>query len=389
MVDHSRVHFAMTFLDHRLSRPARIALICIVCLLPLPFLVSQFSPRTYFASLIDYGAKLYVRAIPEVREIKPEVNSWYGSDGQFYSQIAIHPSLRTPGMREAMDVPTYRAMRPFLPWLSYLAGFGRPFWILQAYALSNLFFWYLLIFGMLHYLRPAARRDYLCVLGACLSSGVLFSLRYAFVDLPAATLCFFGALLAEEFAVGAVVAAVLTKETYILQLFEIRSGTGRGQRLGPRVAKYAWVVLPALLWQLYVHLTFGFAQPGRANFSWPFSGYLAAMLEAIKTLSHKHISSNSITSLLAPVSLLVQGFYLFWAPRSASPYRRTGMAFALSSIFLSSDVFVEQKSYCRDLIPVSLAFNIALMQIKPRRFIAWFVAGNAGLTMGLLHMIGG
>jgi hypothetical protein len=209
------------------------------------------------------------------------------------------------------------------------------------------------------------------------------------VDLPAATLCFFGALLADKGAVCAVATAVLTKETYILQLIEIRSGTGRGQRLAPRVAKYAWVVVPALLWQLYVHLAFGFAQFGATNFGWPFSGYLAAVLEAIKTLSHKHVSADSITSLFVPVSLLVQGFYLFWAPRSASPYRRTGMAFALSSIFLGSGVFVEQKSYCRDLIPVSLAFNIALMQNNPRRFLSWFVAGNAGLTMGLVRMIGG
>ena len=110
-----------------------------------------------------------------MRQIKPNVHSTAGYDGQFYSQIAIHPSLRAPGLRESLDAPAYRAMRPFLPWLSYLAGFGRPFWIVQAYALSNLLFWYLLAFGLLHYLRPTSRRDYLCILAACLSSGCVFS----------------------------------------------------------------------------------------------------------------------------------------------------------------------------------------------------------------------
>ncbi|PYM02087.1 MAG: hypothetical protein DMF19_04260 [Verrucomicrobia bacterium] len=378
----------MTLLSHRLSRPTRIALVFVICVLPLRYVLNRFSPETYFTSLIYYGADFYPTAIPEVREIKPQLNSAAGYDGQFYSQIAIHPSLRTPGLRESLDTPAYRAMRPFLPWLSYLAGFGRPFWILQAYALSNLLFWYLLVFGLLHYPHPTSRRDYLCILAACLSSGVLFSLQRALVDLPAATLCFLGASLAEEFAVVAIAAAVLTKETYVLQLIERSFHRGKTGSLAPAVIKYACILVPALLWHSYVHFIFGPPQFG-TNFGWPFSGYLAAILKATKMLPYKHLSFSSITSVLAPVSLLVQGFYLFWAPRSGSIYRRTGMAFAVSSIFLSSDVFVDQVSYCRDLIPVSLAFNITLMQNNPHRFGFWFVAGNAGLTKGLVQLIHG
>ena len=378
----------MTLLGYRLSRLTRIALVGVVCVLPLRYVLNRFSPETYFTSLIYYGTDFYATAIPEVRQIKPELSSAGGYDGQFYSQIAIHPSLRTVGLRESLDAPAYRAMRPFLPWLSHLAGFGRPFWILQAYALSNLLFWYLLVFGLLHYLRPTSGRDYLCILAACLSSGVLFSLQRALVDLPAATLCFFGASLAEEFAVVAIAAAVLTKETYILQLIERSFRRGKTGSLAPAMTKYACILVPALLWHSYVHFTFGPTHFG-TNVGWPFSGYLAAILEATKTLPHRHLGFSAVTPLLAPLSLLVQGFYLFWAPRSDSIYRRTGMAFAVGSIFLSSDVFVEQISYCRDLIPVSLAFNITLMHNKPRRFVFWFVAGNAGLTMGLVQLIRG
>jgi hypothetical protein len=75
----------------------------------------------------------------------------------------------------------------------------------------------------------------------------------------------------------------------------------------------------------------------RSNFGWPFSDDLAAILEAAKTLSHKHFSFFSVSSLFAPLSLLVQDFYLLWAPRSGSIYRRTAMAFALGSIFLSNN----------------------------------------------------
>jgi hypothetical protein len=379
----------MRFLDRNIAGATRIVLICVVCMIPLRYVVSRYSSATYFTSLIYYGSDYYQKAIPEVREIKPAVKSKDGYDGQFYSQIAVHPSLRTPGMKEALDLPAYRAMRSFLPWLSYLTGLGRPFWIIQAYAVSNLVFWYFLWFGMLRYVRPITGRDYLCVLAACLSSGVMFSLERALVDLPAATLCFFGTSLANGLGVFGVAAAALTKETYILQLVELPLRKQGNLRLGRNIFRYACVLIPLLLWYLYVHLTFGFTQFGRTNFGWPFSGYLAAILGSIKTLLHKDISLLSIISLLAPVSLLVQGFYLFWAPRTGSSYRRTGMAFALSSIFLSSEVFVEQISYSRDLIPVSIAFNIALLRERSDRFMFWFVAGNIGLTMGLLQAIGG
>ena len=378
----------MTSLDQRLSRPARLALVCVVCVLPLRYILNRFSPETYFTSLIYYGEYFFPNAIPEVRQIKPKISSFAGYDGQFYSQIAIHPSLRTPGLKESLDAPAYRAMRPLLPWLSYLAGFGRPFWIVQAYALSNLLFWYLLVFWLLHYLRPTSRRDYLCILAACTSSGVLFSLQRALLDLPAATLCFFGASLTEKYALVAIAGAVLTKETYVLQLVERRFRRGKTGSIAAAMTKYGCILVPVLLWHGYVRFTFGPTHFG-ANFGWPFSGYLAAILKAIRTLPYKHFSFSSITSLLAPLSLLVQGFYLFWAPRCGAIYRRTGMAFAISSIFLSSDVFVEQVSYCRDLIPVSIAFNITLMQNKLHRFVFWFVTGNLGLTMGLVWLIRG
>jgi hypothetical protein len=379
----------MRSLDKKISATIRVALICVVCLLPASYIFRQFSPRTYFTGLIYYGSEYVVNAIPEVQDMRPAVTSRSGYDGQFYSQIAIHPSLKSPGMKEALDLPAYRAMRSFLPWLSYLAGLGRPFWIVQAYALSNLFFWYLLFFGMLHYLRPTTSRDYLCIFAACLSSGVMFSLERALVDLPAATLCFFGAFLRNEIAVAGIAAAVLTKETYVLQLVEISSRKQRHPHLALQIARYACVLIPLLLWYLYVHFTFGFTQFGRTNFGWPFSGYLATITHAITVLSQKDISPFSITALLAPISLLIQGFYLFSTAQPTSRYCRTGMAFALSSVFLSSEVFVEQVSYCRDLIPVSLAFNIALMEDKSRRFMLWFIGGNAGLTMGLLRIIAG
>jgi hypothetical protein len=170
-------------------------------------------------------------------------------------------------------------------------------------------------------------------------------------------------------------------------VIERRFSRGATGSLALAATKYACILLPAFVWHFYVRYTFGAPQFG-INFGWPFSGYLAAVLRATKTLSH-NFSFSSITSLLAPLSLLVQGFYLFWAPRPVSAYRRTGMAFAMSSILLSSDVFVEQMSYCRDLIPVSLAFNITLMQNNVHRFIFWFIAGNLGLTLGLLQLIRG
>jgi hypothetical protein len=60
-----------------------------------------------------------------------------------------------------------------------------------------------------------------------------------------------------------------------------------------------------------------------------------------------------------------------------------GIGFVFSYLLLSPNVFVEQLSFTRDVIPLTVVFNIAMQKEKDWRFAAWFVAGNIGLYWGL------
>ncbi|HSI15240.1 MAG TPA: hypothetical protein VK961_24540 [Chthoniobacter sp.] len=313
----------------------------------------------------------------------------WGYDGEFYAMIATDPLLLGAELKPALDIPSYRARRIVLPMLAWCAGLGNPHWILQCYAVANLLFWYLLLFGMVYFLKPATLRDYLCIGACCLTSGVLFSIQRALLDLPAATFSFFSAALSGEFAVVAVALAILTKDSYMMSLgVAFRPCSEPKESAGRLLLRLAMPLLPFIAWCSYVYGKWGAASQGQ-NFSWPMEGYASAFLRGWAAYQERHMLFP-FTEMAAPVSLVIQIVYLLVVARSyRSPFWRIGAGFAIASLFLSSEVFGEQMSFCRDTIMVTMAFNIGLMQNKPRWFLAWFVPGNLGLTAGLMHFISG
>jgi hypothetical protein len=90
-----------------------------------------------------------------------------------------------------------------------------------------------------------------------------------------------------------------------------------------------------------------------------------------------------IVRLLAPFSLLAQTGYLLWRRDSRSAHWRMGVGFAFSYLLLSPDVFVAQLSFTRDVIPLTVAFNIAMMKERNWQFASWFLVGNIGLWWAL------
>jgi hypothetical protein len=214
----------------------------------------------------------------------------------------------------------------------------------------------------------------------------MFSVQRALLDLPAATLAFYGAALGAG-AVPAFAAAILTKDTFALALCGL-PGFPRGEK--HRAMRFAARVLlalaPAICWWLYVHSVFGWTKEPPDNFAWPFAGYVSALVKGFAEF-HSHQNIFSATELLAPVSLLVQLVWLLVvARRWDCRHWRIGAAFGVASALMSHAPFVEQMSYCRDTIPMTLAFNIGLMRCKTRAFLPWFIAGNIGLTWGAISL---
>jgi hypothetical protein len=259
---------------------------------------------------------------------------------------------------------------------------GQPCAIIQVYALLNLGFWLLLLGGMAWFLKPRTIQDFLCIFAAVMTSGALFSLHRALVDLPAATLAFYAASLSGTSAVAAAVLMLLAKETYFLALPAVCRPTRK--KVGETAGRLVIVLIPVAAWYLYAHLRLGFTNMDVPNTSWPGVGLADYLVRAWQHWYPKRMLSPRLTAeLLAPISLIVQACYLLLRRDVQSPYWRMGIGFVFSYLLLSPSVFVEQLSFTRDVVPLAVAFNVAMRKEKGWRFAAWFIAGNVGLYWGL------
>ena len=372
-----------SLLGRELPRAARVAVLCLMAAIPVGYVLKSYSSETKFSGLVFFGSKYFDRALPPVKRCGLALTSEFGYDGQFYCQVATDPLLLNPqALHVALDIPAYRATRIFVPWLAYLGGTGRPCAIVQTYALMDVCFWLLLLFGMAHFLRARTVQDFLCIFAAVMTSGAMFSLHRSLVDLPAATLAFYAASLSGGSAVAAAIMMLLTKETYFLALPAVCWPTRKTLR--EVAVRLAIILLSGAVWYLYAHLRLGFGAADRPNTSWPGAGVIDYLGRAWPVWYPNRILSPRLTQeLLAPISVLVQVCHLLVRRDFKSPYWRMGIGFAFAFLLLSPNVFVDQLSFTRDAIPLALAYNIAMMKEKGWRFAAWFFAGNVGLCWGL------
>ena len=349
-----------SILGRDLPRAFRILLLCLMAAIPVGYVLKSYSPETGFTRLLCFGSNSVGQALPQVKACGLAVTSEYGYDGQFYCQVATDPLLlNRQALQDALDCPEYRATRIFLPWLAYVGGMGRPCTIIQVFALLNLGFWLLLLCGMVWFLKPRTIQDFLCIFAAVMTSGALFSLHRALVDLPAATLAFYTASLSGTSAVAAAILMLLTKETYFLALPSVCWPTHK--KVGEIAARLVMVLIPLAVWYLYAHLRLGFTNMDVPNTSWPGVGLADYLVRAWRHWYPKRMFSPRLTAeLLAPICLIVQACYLLLRRDVQSPYWRMGIGFVFSYLLLSPDVFVEQISFTRDVIPLAVAFNIAI-----------------------------
>lgn len=374
-----------TLLGRPLPAPVRMALLVIAGLIPTLFVLSNYNAHDGFTSLIFFGRVFRPTALEQIREINPAATSQIGYDGQFYAQIALTPLLRDPHIAAALDSPTYRARRILMPSMAYVLGLGSPGWILNAFALLNLGFWFLLLFGMLHFLRALTAGDYLCIFASVFTTGCVVSLERSLTDLPAATLGFYAT--ACEGAVGtlALTASLLARETSVLLLLRFAPPSPMTRSAAMRLlTRIGLILTPLLLWLVYVRLCFGKdAGTGVAFFGMPFASFLHYLrinwhsLAAIP-FAHREEWIFAFYNFMAPVSLMFQAIYLFSRPALSCKYWRIGFAFALIYILLDVHI-IGRIGICRTVIPMTLAFNIRLMAKRGIPFAVPYIVGNLGL----------
>ncbi len=317
-----------------------------------------------------------------------------GYDGQFYAQIALEPLLRDPRIDRALDLAPYRARRILFSWTAWVLGLGRPFWVLQAYALQNVACWLVLAW---HLARRSPQRDAraLAVWVGCLfGHGLLISTRLALADGPS-TLLIVGAVAAFERDrpwLGSLVLGVsgLGRETNLLAGTALLAPTKHSARQILRIVGCGLLVLlPTLIWLDYLRSIYRSAVfNGTGGFIvTPFVSYWRTWDAAVGSLMAHGLSSPVLLGVLALIGLLVQAIYLVAAPQPKAVWWRVGLPYVFLMLTMHAVVWEGLPgASTRVLLPMSVAFNMLLP--TGRWFWPLAILGNLAIVPGLLAIRG-
>jgi hypothetical protein len=345
-----------------------------------------YHPGTGFTALIAFPAG-HDTELPALRQVPHYDYSWLSYDGQFYAQMALDPLLRDPAIDRALDLAPYRARRILFSWTAWALGFGRPRWIIEAYALQNVACWLLLAAALPRWLPLTTGRG-LALWTACLfAHGTMWSVRFALLDVPSLLLIVLAVAAVENGRplLSAVIVGIsaLGRETNLLAA---SAQTLPRDRRGWRMLLFAAIatVLPLLVWADYLRSIYRstiFAQTDQLTAGTGlFGSWRKLIFEDIQT---KGLFSIRGLWLCLLVSLAAQAVYLLVRRDYAAPWWRVGVAYAALMLVLDRTLAEPLTgAITRVLLPMTVGFNILLVNEDRRsRFWPWFVVGN-------LHLLG-
>jgi hypothetical protein len=353
------------------------ALALLSCALFLASIARFYHPRDGFSVLI--GLPAGTNKLPALAAL-PHAVTDFPYDGQFYAQLAMEPLLRDPAIDRALDQPPYRARRILFSWTAWLAGMGRPAWILQAYALQNVAAWLLLAWILTRWVPPRSGRLFAAWAACLFSPGLLWSVRFSLLDGPS-MLLLAGAVIAAEsgrtWLLGSMLgAAALGRETNLLgaaMLQVPRSGAGW---LGLAGA-LALAGLPLLIWQDYlwsIYRTTSFAGSNQLTLS--VAPYLRSWKEAVVLLSDPALQWLGVRTLLVVAALTTQLLFVILVREPGNVWWRLAAPFAVLMLIAGWEVWRGfPAAITRVALPLTFAFNIRLAS-RDRSFWPWYLLGN-------------
>ena len=366
--------------------------------------LSVFVLHTYFqvhdsqngwTKLTLYGADCADDALPRLQHIRHYIDfdpdGRAGYDGQFYGQMAIDPTLRDPAFDRALDQPVYRGRRIGLPAIAFCLGLGKPSRVINAYALSNLLFWFVLLAAMAILMRPWTGQQLLCLSAGMVSYGVVASMERSLTDLPATAMLFVGAVIGSWGGYVAFAAAALTRETSVLAAVGFLE-SWRPTAWKRNVGMLCLAVLPLVVWMIYVRHRFGPDQTvlGAGNFTLPFQALVMRFIDGIKKLTgnghHGHLSrlrwlyyDFDTHELLVIAGITFQGLYLVLRRDWHSTFWRTGICYALFASVLGVAVWEETAAASRVLLPMTICFYLLLARERAAWFWPFFIGGSLSI----------
>ncbi len=362
--------------------------------------VRIYDPHFGWTKLIDFGSVFSAHTLPRLQHHTHYVMEGSGNDGEFYAQMAIDPSVQDPAFDRALDTPAYRARRIGLPAISYALGWSRPARVIQAYALSNLLFWFVLLGALVSLYRPWTGKQVLCFAVGLVSFGSVTSMEHAMVDLPAAALIFVGLAVGRWGRHAAFAAAVLTRETSLvaalgcLNLRRPLADTRWKRELG----LLALAVVPFALWMLYIRHRFDGLQgtTGSGNFAFPLQAIAARFASGIKAFADNGLGEaartgpfgwlyldESVHELLTLTALTGQALYFVLRRDVDSAIWRTGICYAALCCILGPAVWGSTFAAARVLLPMTLCFYLLIARERDVWFWPLFVVGSLSVPYGV------
>jgi hypothetical protein len=351
-----------------------------------------YHPGTGFTALIGFPEGHGYKA-PQLGALPHyQYPAWASYDGQFYAQRAFDPLVRDPRVDHAMDLAPFRARRILFSWTAYLAGLGRPAWILEAYALQNVVAWLLLAALLTRWMTPRTPRG-LAVWSACLlSHGLLWSVRFALLDGPSLALTAYAVKLIEDGHPLASAAAVgvngLGRETNVLGA--LAQPLPRDLRGWARlVFACLLVVLPLLLWEDYLRSIYRstiFA--GADQMPRPGAGLLATASGAWNAIRTMGVFSSAGLQMCIVLPIIVQACSTIVRSQFREPWWRVSVGYVLLMLVLDTVLWLPATgAITRVMLPLTVGFNVLLArETRASRFWPWFVLGNLHLIPAMTVM---
>ncbi len=386
---------------HRPRRLPRHAWPCLAAaVFVLAMVATRYDATTGLTRLLRFGDRLDERRLPELKNLPLHVYPGSGYDGQYYAQLAVDPDVRHPDVTHAMDYARYRPRRILLPAVVHVltGGGARPWITINAYALANLVVW--LGFGWLLWrvVEPFGWRGSAVWLACMLGVGALDSVRMALTDLPATMLIFLAVSAAQSGrrwpAVGAMAAAVLTRDTALLAAGVASGGDLRSARTWGRHALNGLImVLPVVAWTAWITLVVpAGTTTGFGHFAWPFVGLIHQLAICGRELLSGNLDSRYLFGFIAVFSLGWQALFVLreinWTALAANPWLRVALPFALFYFVIGDAVWHGYWAVARTCLPLTFAFNLLLLP-RGRGFWLHLIAGNLCLLHGVYRMLPG
>jgi hypothetical protein len=343
-----------------------------------------YDAREGFTGLIGFGSRFAPQTVAAVKALPRHVfRRSSGYDGQFYAQIATDPLLRDPATDRAMDNMPLRARRILFAWTAYVAGLGRPWWILQAYALQNVICWLGLSILLLRWFPPGTTRTTALWLATLFSGGVVWSVRFALLDLPS-LLMIAAAVAASERSRTWVGTAVLSlaslgRETNLLAVSILAPPQWSWATAGRAVVQAVLVIAPLAIWFDYLYSLYrDRIYTSGSTMSLPLGGLAWKVGMVWADVAARGIVALVRPNVLTLVSLVVQAAYVVARLEWRNAWWRLGAAYAGLLFVLGRPLWEgEPATALRATIPLMLAFNVLLRDCRePRRFWPLLIAGN-------------